>query len=89
MGRGHEPRGPRGCYDVGPIDACSQNIPEIMAGAAPAIAKFASTLTGEAQGFIAPLPISLGRSLSIGPMVWTVGRLYGTASDCRAGRSSL
>ena len=44
--------------DVGPIDACSQNIPEIMAGAAPAIAKFASTLTVEAQGCIAPLRMS-------------------------------
>ena len=44
--------------DVGPIDACSQNIPEIMAGAAPAIARFASTLTVEAQGFIAPLRMS-------------------------------
>jgi hypothetical protein len=44
--------------DVGPIDACSQDIPEIMAGAAPAIARFASTLAVEAQGFIAPLRMS-------------------------------
>jgi hypothetical protein len=41
--------------EVGPIDACSQNIPEIMTNAAPAIAKFTSTLKDEAQGFLAPL----------------------------------
>jgi hypothetical protein len=44
--------------EVGPIDACSQNIPEIMTNAAPAIAKFASTLKAEAQGFLTPLRIS-------------------------------
>jgi hypothetical protein len=41
--------------EVGPIDACSQNIPEIMTNAAPAITRFASTLKAEAQGFLAPL----------------------------------
>jgi hypothetical protein len=44
--------------EVGPIDACSQNIPEIMANAAPAITKFASTLKAEALGFLSPLRIS-------------------------------
>ena len=44
--------------EVGPIDACSQNIPEIMANAAPAITKFASTLKVEAVGFLSPLRIS-------------------------------
>lgn len=41
--------------EVGPIDARSQNIPEIMTNAAPAIARFASTLKAEAQGFLTPL----------------------------------
>ena len=41
--------------EVGPIDACSQNIPEIMTSAAPTITKFASTLKAEAQGFLTPL----------------------------------
>jgi hypothetical protein len=41
--------------EVGPIEACSQDIPEIMTDAAPAIAKFASTLKAEAQGFLTPL----------------------------------
>jgi hypothetical protein len=41
--------------EVGPIEACSQNIPEIMTNAAPAITKFASTLKAEAQGFLTPL----------------------------------
>lgn len=41
--------------EVGPIDACSQDIPEIMANAAPAITRFASTLKAEAQGFLTPL----------------------------------
>jgi hypothetical protein len=44
--------------EVGPIDARSQNIPEIMANAAPAIAKFASTLKAEAQGFLTPLRLT-------------------------------
>ena len=41
--------------EVGPIEANSQNIPEIMTNAAPAITKFTSTLKAEAQGFLAPL----------------------------------
>jgi len=41
--------------EVGPIEACSQNIPEIMTKAAPTIARFASTLRVEAQGFLIPL----------------------------------
>jgi hypothetical protein len=41
--------------EVGPIEACSQDIPEIMTDAAPAIAKFVSTLKAEAQGFLTPL----------------------------------
>ncbi len=41
--------------EVGPIEAHSQNIPEIMTNAAPAIARFASTLRVEAQGFLIPL----------------------------------
>ncbi|MEI8014417.1 MAG: hypothetical protein WCH20_06220 [Nitrospira sp.] len=44
--------------EVGPIDACSQNIQEIMTNAAPAITKFASTLQAEAQGFLTPLRMS-------------------------------
>jgi hypothetical protein len=44
--------------EVGPIDACSQNIPEIMTNAAPSIARFASTLKAEAQGFLTPLRTS-------------------------------
>jgi hypothetical protein len=44
--------------EVGPIDACSQNIPEIMTNAAPAIAKFAATLKAEAQGFLTPLRLT-------------------------------
>ena len=44
--------------EVGPIDACSQNIPEIMTNAAPAITRFASTLQAEAQGFLTPLRTS-------------------------------
>ena len=41
--------------EVGPVEACSQNIPEIMTNAAPAITRFASTLNAEAQGFLTPL----------------------------------
>jgi hypothetical protein len=41
--------------EVGPIDACSQDIPEIMTDAAPAITRFASTLKAEAEGFLTPL----------------------------------
>ena len=41
--------------EVGPIEARSQNIPEIMTDAAPAIARFAATLRAEAQGFLIPL----------------------------------
>lgn len=44
--------------EVGPIDACSQNIQEIMTNAAPAISKFASTLKAEAQRFLSPLRMS-------------------------------
>lgn len=44
--------------EVGPIEACSQNIPEIMTNAAPAIAGFVSTLRAEAQGFLTPLRTS-------------------------------
>jgi hypothetical protein len=41
--------------EVGPVDACSQDIPEIMTNAMPAITRFASTLKAEAQGFLTPL----------------------------------
>ncbi len=41
--------------EVGPIDACSQDIPEIVANATPAITRFASTLKAEAQEFLTPL----------------------------------
>ena len=44
--------------EVGPIDACSQNIPEVMTNAAPSITRFASTLKAEAQGFLTPLRTS-------------------------------
>jgi len=44
--------------EVGPIDACSQNIPEIMTNAAPAITRFASTLKAEAQGFLTPMRLT-------------------------------
>jgi hypothetical protein len=53
--------------EVGPIEACSQNIAEIMTHAAPAITRFASTLKAEAQAFLTPLrttgviPIALDR----------------------------
>jgi hypothetical protein len=41
--------------EVGPIEALSQDIPEILKDAAPAITKFASTLRAEALGFVIPL----------------------------------
>ena len=44
--------------EVGPIEARSQNIPEIMTNAAPAITRFAAMLKAEAQGFLTPLRIS-------------------------------
>jgi hypothetical protein len=44
--------------EVGSIDACSQNIPEIMTNAAPTITRFASTLKAEAEGFLMPLRMS-------------------------------
>jgi hypothetical protein len=44
--------------EVGSVEACSQNIPEIMTNAAPSIGKFASTLKTEAQGFLTPLRMS-------------------------------
>ena len=44
--------------EVGVITAYSQNIPEIMTDAAPAITRFASTLKAEAQGFLTPLRMS-------------------------------
>jgi hypothetical protein len=44
--------------EVGPIEASSQDIPEIIKNAAPAIAQFASTLNAEAQGFLTPLRTS-------------------------------
>ena len=44
--------------EVGPIEACSQDIPEIMRNAAPAITRFASTMKAEAQGFLTPLRTS-------------------------------
>ena len=44
--------------EVGPVEACSQNIPEIMTNAAPAITRFASSLKAEAQGFLTPLRTS-------------------------------
>ncbi|THI89547.1 MAG: hypothetical protein CAF41_004855 [Nitrospira sp. CG24A] len=53
--------------EVGSVDACSQDIPEIMTNATPTITRFSSTLTAEAQGFLAPLrmnaiiPLALDR----------------------------
>jgi hypothetical protein len=44
--------------DVGTVEASSQNIPEIMTNAAPAIARYAATLKAEAQGFLLPLRVS-------------------------------
>lgn len=44
--------------EVGPIEASSQDIPEIIKNAAPAITRFASTLNAEAQGFLTPLRTS-------------------------------
>lgn len=44
--------------EVGPIEATSQDIPEIMKHAAPAVTRFASTLQAEAQGFLIPLRAS-------------------------------
>ena len=41
--------------EVGSIAACSQDIPEIMTNAAPAVTRFAATLKAEAQGFLTPL----------------------------------
>lgn len=44
--------------EVGPIEASSQNIPEIMRCAAPTITRFATTLKTEAQGFLLPLRVN-------------------------------
>lgn len=44
--------------EIGPIDARSQDIPEILTHAAPTITRFASTLKAEAQGFLTPLRTS-------------------------------
>ena len=44
--------------EVGPVEACSQNIPEIMTNAVPAIMRFALTLRTEAQVFLLPLRMS-------------------------------
>ena len=44
--------------EVGSIEAWSQNIPEIMTNAAPAITRFSSTLKAEAQRFLTPLRTS-------------------------------
>lgn len=44
--------------DVGPIEASSQNIPEIMRSATPTIIRFAMTLKTEAQGFLSPLRVN-------------------------------
>jgi hypothetical protein len=41
--------------EVGSVDACSQDIPEIMTNATPTITRFSSTLRAEAQGFLTPL----------------------------------
>ncbi|TKB92018.1 MAG: hypothetical protein E8D41_09050 [Nitrospira sp.] len=41
--------------EVGSIDACSQDIPQIMTNATPTITRFSSTLKAEAQGFLTPL----------------------------------
>jgi hypothetical protein len=41
--------------EVGSVDACSQDIPEIMTNATPTIARFSLTLKAEAQGFLTPL----------------------------------
>jgi len=41
--------------EVGPIEASSQNIPEIMTSAAPTIARFAETLQAEARAILTPL----------------------------------
>jgi hypothetical protein len=60
--------------EVGPIDACSQNIPEIMTNAAPAISKFASTLKAEAQGFLTPLRMT-------GIMPSALDRWFGQLAD--------
>ena len=44
--------------EVGSVDACSQDIPEIMTNAKPTITRFSSTLKAEAQGFLMPLRMS-------------------------------
>lgn len=41
--------------EVGSVDACSQDIPEIMTNATSTITRFSSTLKAEAQGFLTPL----------------------------------
>ena len=60
--------------EVGPIEACSQSIPEIMTNAAPAIARFASTLRTEAQGFLTPLR-------TIGVIPSALDRWFGQFAD--------
>jgi hypothetical protein len=44
--------------DVGPVEASSQNIPEIVRNAAPTITRFATALQAEARGFLLPLRVS-------------------------------
>ena len=60
--------------EVGAIEACSQNIPEIITNAAPAITRFALTLKAEAQGFLTPL-----RALGIIPSA--IDRWFGQLAD--------
>jgi hypothetical protein len=60
--------------EVGPIEAYSQKIPEIITHAAPAIARFASTLRTDAQGFLIPLRMN-------GVIPSAVDRWFGQLAD--------
>jgi len=60
--------------EVGAIEACSQDIPEILTNAAAAVTRFASTLKEEAEGFLKPL-----RTRGIIPMA--ADRWFGQLAD--------
>ena len=60
--------------EVGPIEAVSQSMSEIMTDAGPAIGRFASTLRVEAQGFLTPLRTS-------GVIPSTLDRWFGQLAD--------
>ena len=80
--------------EIGAIEACSQDIPEILTNAAPAIAQFASTLGTEAHGFIMPLRVTgvipsaldrwFGQLADYMELLQAAGTASPTADDLRA-----